>query len=71
MPYVNVVLKNGTQIPVPDADVAEWVSERLAASSSVPASTLRLICRQGERVLARFDAHDASGYVWRDGSSPS
>ena len=68
MPFINVILKNGTAVPVPDADRADWVSERRHTAAT--ADELRLICRRGETVLARFDADQVAGYVWRDGGLP-
>lgn len=65
MPFINVILKNGTSVAVPDADEAAWVSERPFPGATE--SEVRLVCKQGDRVLAKFLGDDVSGYVWRDG----
>lgn len=67
MPYITVVLKNGTTIPVPDADTAEWVFERPAIGGTQIANDVRrLKCMRASTVVARFNAEDVAGYTWRD-----
>lgn len=70
MPFIYVVLKNGTKVAVPDADEADWMQERLYPGSDSGASILRLVCKRGNVVLGRFNADDISGYVWQDGRAP-
>ena len=70
MPFVYVVLKNGTQVAVPNADKAEWETEResinrMGAAGQI--SAMRLVCRNGETVVAKFNEKDVAGWVWHDG----
>ncbi|MCC6489026.1 MAG: hypothetical protein IT364_16120 [Candidatus Hydrogenedentes bacterium] len=72
MPYVYVVLKNGTSVAVPDADKADWETEResinrMGSSMASNPSAMRLVCRNGENVIAKFNEKDVAGWVWHDG----
>jgi hypothetical protein len=69
MPFVEVVLKDGTKIVVPDADSAEWIREPSSADMPRQQTNLvrRLICKKAESVIARFNSEDVAGYVWHDG----
>jgi len=64
-----VVLKNGSQIIVPDADSADWDAQRTHTGG--PTLVLRLVCRRGaDQDVGRFDAEQIAGYVWTDGKAP-
>ena len=69
MPYINVILKDGTRIPVPDATSAGWAVETRADGASRESSNLilRLVVKNGDAVVARFNNEDTAGYVWVDG----
>ena len=61
MASVNVVLKSGTVIKVEDADSADFSEEPVAAGSRI-VDTVRLVCKQGEAVVGRFDSAEIAGY---------
>ena len=69
MTYIAVVLKNGAKVPVPDAQRAEWVSERGADGPGVIQNHVRLVCYRGDTVLGRFNFEDVAGYVGIDGNA--
>lgn len=69
MTYINVLLKTGQLVPVPNAKTAEWQNEPQFERSKF--SVVRLVCKQGDNVLARFNESDVVGYVQREGTAPA
>ncbi|MDA0265198.1 MAG: hypothetical protein O3A93_13030 [Chloroflexi bacterium] len=68
MPYINIVLKNGTLIPVDDADDVAWVNEWSYDGATGTHRIIRVVCKRGEDVRAKFNADDVSGYTWHNGN---
>lgn len=68
MPYMYVVLKSGTQLPIADAESADWVKEPEYTGAPGEKDVLRLVFRRGEKVLAKFNGDDVSGFIWHDGA---
>ena len=65
MPFISVILKSGVSIIVRDADTADWINE--LAHRGTSEHVIRLVCKSGDQVLARFDAGEVAGYMWTDG----
>ena len=60
MAHINVVLENGTIIKVEGADSAQHVYERI--SPTEPAEVYRLVCKQGETIVGKFNDAKVIGY---------
>lgn len=71
MAYINVILTDGTKVVVPEAETAEWVMEPKYTGADGGADTLRLVCKRGQRTLARFNGDGVVGYAWIDGTAPN
>ena len=65
MPFINVILKDGTKVTVPDATKAQWVSEPVAVGATAVA--IRLVCTDGDKILGKFNSDSIAGYTWHDG----
>lgn len=64
MPKVHVVLKSGAKIEVEGADEADWREElRFPGAEGQQRFTVRLVCKLGDRVVARFDGSEVAGYA--------
>ena len=66
MPYIHVVLKNGTRIPVPDAETAGWENKFPFPGAST--RQVILVCKNEQgREVGEFLQGDVIGWVWHDG----